>query len=114
MEPLWHEVAIACDGASTRLSNARIEPVAIPLAQSGQKQPGHARNGPLAEIGKQAMKFLMEKRVNEKLTLTTMHSVIDADDAALKVDVAEIAHAVVDDPAPSFSRTVDEGRPNVA
>jgi hypothetical protein len=56
----------------------------------------------------------MEERVNQKLTVAPMHSVIDADDAALKVDVAVIAHAVVDDPAPASSHTVDEGRPDVA
>jgi len=56
----------------------------------------------------------MEERVNEKLTVASMHSVIDPDDATLKVDVAVIAHAIVDDPAPSSSHTVDEGRPNVA
>ena len=56
----------------------------------------------------------MEERVNEKLTLATMHRVIDADDAALKVDVAVIAHAIVDDPAPSSPHAVNEGRPDVA
>ena len=56
----------------------------------------------------------MKERVNEKLTLATMHRVIDADDAALKVDVAVIAHAIVDDPAPSLSHTVNEGRPDFA
>jgi hypothetical protein len=101
------------DGASTCLANARVEPVAIPLAESGQKQPCHARDGSLAEVWEQAMEFLMEERVNEKLTVTTMHSVIDPDDATLKVDVAVISHAVVDDPAPSSSRTVNEGRSDV-
>ena len=56
----------------------------------------------------------MEERVNEKLTVATMHSVIDPNDATLKVDVAVIAHAIVDDPAPSTSHTVDEGRSDVA
>jgi hypothetical protein len=36
--------------------------------------------------------------------------VIDADDVALKVDVAVIAHAVIDEPAPSSAHTVDDGR----
>ena len=97
-----------------RLANARVKPIAISLAQSGQKQPGHARDGAFAEVGEQTMEFLVEKRVNEKLTVATMHRMIDADDATLKVDVAVIAHAVVDDPAPSSSPRVDEGRPNVA
>jgi hypothetical protein len=60
------------------------------------------------------MEFLMEEGINEKLTVTTVHSVIDAYNAAFEVDVAVIAHAVVDNPSPSSSHTVDEGRPDVA
>jgi len=107
---IWRKLQVS----SMSLANARVKPVAISLAQRGQKQPGHARDGALSEIGEQTMEFLMEERVNEKLTVATMHRMIDADDATLKVDVAVIAHAVVDDPAPSSSRRVDEGRPNVA
>jgi len=36
----------------------------MPLAQSRQKQPGHARDRSLAEVGEQAMEYLTEERVN--------------------------------------------------
>ena len=95
-------------------TNARIEPASVPLAQGGQKDARHAGNGTLTEVGEHAVEFLMEQCVEKHFAVAGVHVAIDADDATLVVDVAEIPHAIVNDPAPTPSPTIDEGRSNAA
>ena len=60
------------------------------------------------------MQLFMEEGVDQRLAFALMHGVIDADDAALEVDVAIVAHAIINNPSPEFAVVVDEGGSNVA
>ncbi len=51
----------------------------------------------------------MEERVEKHFAVAGVHFAIDADNATLVVDVAEIPHAVVNNPAPAPSLAIDEG-----
>src|SRR5213595_1334176 len=73
--------------------DARIKPAPIPRAQRRQQQPGQAAHGPLAEVGQEPMEFLVKERIDQALTVARVHGAIDADSAAIVVDVAVVALA---------------------
>ena len=54
------------------------------------------------------MKLLVEERIDQALTIASVHGAIDADDAPFVVDVAIVAHTVINDPAPPVAPVVDE------
>src|SRR5262245_24094078 len=62
------------------------------------------------------MQLLVEESVDERLPIAFVHCAVDANDAALEIDVPVIAHPVVDDPAPrlglphAFCRGASAGR----
>ena len=95
------------------LTDARVQPAAISSAQRRQQQRGQCADGPLAKVGKEPVKLLVEERIDQALTIASVQGAIDADDAPFVVDVAVVAHAVINDPAPPLAPAVDEDRADV-
>ena len=93
-------------------TDARIQPAAISSAQRRQQQPGQGADGPLAKVGRSrgAPRGRAYRSGSHDCECA---GAIDADDAPIVVDVAVVAHAVVDDPAPPLAPAVDDDRADV-
>ena len=96
---MWPGLQI--EDETPKIVKPRPEPVALMPKKEVPKKPTEPAR-------KEPVKLLVEERIDQALTIASVHGPIDADDAPFVVDVAIVAHAVINDPAPPVAPVVDE------
>ena len=59
--------------------------------ERGKEEFGHCTNGAIAQYRKHPVELLMKERVDEQFAIALVHLAVDADEAAVVVDIAVVA-----------------------